>query len=154
MILEFLISLLSGFLVKKTDDFADARKRKRAGIAQYAFALLYGAGIAYFIFFTSASSLWLAAFLAMLIVGKIDNKLHYTGALPVLFCLPFFPIPLPPTLLFAFFLTSAALDELEPFKMRPVLPLCALFTSLLTGEWLYFLSIAVFDIGYKMAERI
>ncbi|MEM3060523.1 MAG: hypothetical protein QXW70_02300 [Candidatus Anstonellales archaeon] len=160
MIREIFISFLTGLFVKKTDELADKRRKKEIGLLAYLLPFLYSLGLSYLIFFTGASSLFLAGIIGVLLAGKVDHRLHLVGILPPLFLLPIFQLPQFSLLHFSIFLFASFLDEkIAKFKeytqqllnYRPFLPLSAFLLSIYSTNFLYFLSVLSFDVGYNFA---
>ncbi len=158
LLFSLIISFLTGFLVKKTDDFAD-RKKKKAGALQCLLAITYSLGISFLLFFTNASTIFLAGIIGVLLAKKIDHELHILGILFPLCLLIFLPLPEFSFPFFLLFSLASFLDEREfgiknkalqqITNSRLALPACALIVSIYFGSWLYLAFIAAFDLGYR-----
>jgi len=144
------VSALTGFLIKLCDEISDTKLKLPAGLL---LALFYGAIIAYMISYTSLSSLWLATVAAMIVTGKLD-KLHIYALGSLVPALIFLPLNSFVLAYFIVFFVAAVIDELEINFLggrRFVLDLAALGISLISGNWLYFVSIVSFDAAYVLA---
>ena len=155
--LELAFVFLSGLLVSLTDCFSD--KKNKLG---YITGLGFGIIIAILISQGGPAATILAGgVLGVLLAGKIDSKLHLTGGLAGAITLGILNLPELNWRLAVIFGLAGFTDEFLDEKLtrkkllitRPLLPLAALITSYLTGEWLYFLTIALFDTGYFLGHK-
>ncbi|PIT84473.1 hypothetical protein COU37_03010 [Candidatus Micrarchaeota archaeon CG10_big_fil_rev_8_21_14_0_10_45_29] len=155
MLIEVLLSGAAGFCAKACDEFCE-RKFSSKKIAILA-AIIYPLTLAFLTSTTPLSSLFLALAIASIFAGKIDHYMHlfslslYTLLVLVL-PLNFFSLPL-----FALFLASAFLDEIKiPFKCfsffsknRLFAPLAAFFIFLFSGQYIFLIALASFDMAYR-----
>ncbi|MEM3422153.1 MAG: hypothetical protein QXF35_00445 [Candidatus Bilamarchaeaceae archaeon] len=159
MIFAYLLSFVSGFLVKWVD-WIDDDKGGRDKI-KYLIAIFYGILIGYLTSLTSFSELFLGTLLAQLFSRKVDTLSHMLGFFMVVVSLFYFGLP-PQSLSFLFFFfVLAVLDEqtagwrFRNFEnYRLLLPIGAFITALLFQKWEYFLAILFFDIGYILFTKI
>jgi hypothetical protein len=159
MIEEIALSAVAGGLVKLCDDIADRRLKVAGG---YLFAAVYGTIIAYIATQTPLSSLWLGAVVAMVLMNKIDNGMHALAVLIVAAAVLLFNVNSFDFGYFLVFMAAAGADEIR-FERKDIiarisahrlwLVAASLLASLLSGYWLYFFSIASFDIAYSLIGR-
>lgn len=158
MLLEIIIALIAGFLVKVVDWFDDTLKSRSP--AKYALALAYGVLIGYLIGNATFSVLFLAALVAQVLARKIDTQAHRIGFATSVVTALFFAVPSIDFLFFGYFLLLAFLDEVDFIGRlrflethRIILPLGAL-PLVLIGRWDYFVGIVAFDVGYELFNII
>ncbi len=150
-----LLSLVSGSLVKVADFLEDDLKSNAS--IRFAIPCLYGLFIGFLIAYAPFSTIFLAALIAQLIAGKIDNMSHRIGFGIALISLFFFGIPSIETGYLLAFVILAFLDESELPEVlsmfrehRLFLPAGAL-VLIAAGVWDYAIGIILFDIGYRIA---
>ena len=113
--------------------------------------------------------MWIGIILGVIIAGKVDAKTHSVGLLISLIYILLFGISNINYFLLIFFIIASFTDEkidlmLKRIKtknilykildLRLVVELSALVISIITNVWILFLSILIFDIGYKLSELI
>ncbi len=155
-ILFFVLSFISGVLVKAVDWLDDDKKSKHA--IKYILAIAYGIVISYLVATASFSMLFLGALVAQVFARKIDTPAHMLGGAVSLFFLFFFGFPQIALATFGLFFVLAYLDELSfPIeykwisKWRVLLKLGAA-VFLIYGRWDYLLAILLFDGGYLLFD--
>ncbi len=114
----FLLSIISGSLVKLTDDIEDFDIKK---YRMYAIpsGLAYGIIMGYLMLINiEASFLFGGIALGCLIAGKIDSRGHYFGISAILAAVLLYDIKLSPMLLIIAMLT--ALDEIKDVVNMPI----------------------------------
>ncbi len=164
--LEFLLALLVGMLVKIQDAAIDSR------ILKYEFSIVLGvingSLLALFVFLMPLiRSLILAILLATLLAGKIDalgHRLLFIISLSAIIFLNNID-----ALLILVFFIPAFLDEvisdyadrkkkrtalIRFLQTRPILEIFTFFFSLLTNRWLYWISLVLFDVGYVFIDNL
>lgn len=155
MLVGIILSALTGGLVKLCDDIGDRRLSIFGG---HLFAAIYGLTIAYIVTQTPLSSLWLGVVVAMVLMKKIDNSMHALAILVVVIAVILFHVVAFDFWYFLMFMAAAGADEIR-FKKKDIMAKisarrlwldgAALLASLLSGYWLFFLSIAAFDAAYS-----
>ena len=160
MIAELLaLSLVTGLLVKFADDIADMKLAFNYGIYV---GIAYGLCIAYVVSQSELSSLWLAVIVAMILMNKVNDAIHAAGVITVAVPVLFIPLKEFGFVYFLVFLGAAALDEMRfergwisfITKHRLSLVITALAVSVYSMNPLFFASILLFDIGYRMAAFV
>ena len=155
--LELAFVLLSGALVSLTDFFSD-NKNKLGYITGLGFGILISLLISQG---GPVATILAGGVLGVLLAGKIDSKMHVTGGITGAITLGLLNVPELNWQLAVIFGLAGFTDEFLDEKLskrkfpvtRPLLPIIALTASLLTREWLYFLAITLFDIGYLLAQH-
>ena len=159
--LEYLLALMAGFLVKVVDHIEDKSDKKKAKTKlRYPIALTYGIIIGVLISKAPFSTLFLAALLAQVFAGKIDCKCHIMGFSVAILSLLVIGAPSLEISILGFFFVLAMLDEMEWMgklkfiaDYRPFLKLGA-FVFLFYGISEYLVGIMLFDIGYLVATKL
>jgi hypothetical protein len=151
--LEFVIALIAGALVKTVDWLDDTKKSKNP--VKFLLAALYGAAIGYLISLPQLSAIFLAALAAQIVARKVDTTAHRLGFVVAALSLFAFSFPTVEPLLFLFFAIMAVLDEMDYLgrlrplvEYRPFLKIGSII-PLAWGAWGYFAGIIAFDIGYE-----
>ncbi len=163
------VVFIIGILTKLADLIADDGIEIR-WIFSYAIGVVYGILIAYILTTHPVlAPIGLAAVLAVLLTKKIDRKPHNIGIASTFLFLAVWGLPRIDILMTAVFLTAGLIDEIgndradsgrikgslkKLFDYRLVFELTAFSVSLVTGEWIIFLGILSFDIGYLLTKRI
>ena len=154
----YLLSLMSGFLVKSVDHLEDDLKHKSK--VKYLLAIAYGIVIGVLISRAPFSTLFLAALLAQVFTEKVDCRSHVVGFFVAIMSLIAFGLPSLDLTIFSFFFLLAMIDEVEWMgklgfigDYRPFLKLGGL-VLLYFGQWYYFAGIILFDIGYLLATEL
>ncbi len=157
--LEYIIALISGALVKTVDWLDDTKKSKNP--AKYLLGALYGLLIGYLIGRASFSLIFLAALAAQVFARKVDTAAHKIGFIVAAISLLWFSFPTIDGGLFILFLALAFLDEIDYIgklrplnEYRPFLKLGALLPGIVFGRWDYFFGIIIFDIGYELVATL
>jgi len=157
--LEYIIAIISGALVKTVDWLDDTKKSKSP--VKYLLGALYGLLIGYLIGRASFSLIFLAALAAQVFARKVDTTAHKIGFLVAAISLLWFSFPTIDGGLFILFLALAFLDEIDYIgKLRPIneyrpfLKLGALLPGIMFGRWDYFFGIIIFDIGYELVATL
>ncbi len=156
------LAFLSGSLAKIADMYADGLSI--GSRVSYIIGGIYGFLLSYMMAsFPVLSPLVIAVVLGVLLAGKIDSPVHYTG----IGCMIIFSIIMGigpvDVILVLFFLSMSAADEIGNdivdrkrlsgvlavfFRMRLTMEVGTFMISLLTGEWLFFISMVAADAGY------
>jgi len=164
--LQYLLCILCGCLVKLADDIADDRRLSRHSAYGYLAGVAYGLVAA--VIFTQSPVLAtavLAVVIAVVLAGKEDHPIHYAGMLSFVLASiaigPKMPYALP---LFALVL-AAYMDELlsdrvalgkikvkalrKILSYRIILDVTAIAVSILLSEPAYAFAVVGFDAGYQ-----
>jgi hypothetical protein len=163
-----------GFLCKFTDFIVD-ESIKTKGLEPlkyigYAFSFIYGILTAYVMTTTPVlAPLGFAIILALLFTKKLDHITHYIGIATIFLFLALWGFPQITFTYMIVFLVFAILDEIVNdladlgkvkgpfrlfFKYRLSLELMAFIISWWLGEWIVFISILFFDIGYSVTRKV
>lgn len=154
--LQYVLSLISGALVKTVDWIEDDLKGQSIlKSMKWEFAILAGVIIGYLIATTDFANIFLAALFAQIFARKVDKDTHlltFFLAIAVSFVMgtPFFN-----PMIFAMFVIPAFFDELVlPGKLSVIteyrffLNAAGIIYGLVYGFWDYFFGIFCFDVGY------
>jgi hypothetical protein len=157
------LSFATGALAKFSDIIADDGLDVNPRIS-FPLAACYGFLLAYIISnYPVLSPLVTAVVLGVVFTGKIDHGVHYTGIASMFFFLSVFGIQPVNMYLLLVFVAAGVIDEIgsdradrghikgllgKSFVFRPVLEVTAFVISLLTGEWVFFISMLSADAGY------
>ncbi|RLI97056.1 MAG: hypothetical protein DRO99_03515 [Candidatus Aenigmatarchaeota archaeon] len=132
----------------------------------------YGVLIAYVISVSpELSGLWIATVIGVIITGKIDTPGHYLGIGSMLFMLPILGIAGIDVPLLAAFTALCVLEEVINDEildkgriknravsgflgMRPLLEMAAFVVSAAAGQWVIWLGLLSYDVGYVLMERL
>jgi hypothetical protein len=169
--MDFLILLpvfLTGVLTKLADLIADDGLEMRR-VFSYAIGVVYGILIAYILAtHPLLAPIGLAAVLAVLLTKKIDMKPHNIGIASMFLFLGIWGFPKIDVVMISIFLASGLIDEIgndkvdegkmrgiprKVFEYRLVFEITAFLVSLFTGEWIIFLGMLSFDVGYLLTKR-
>lgn len=166
--IEILMVFLAGLLTKLSDYFADDSKRKTC--MGHITGIIYGIVSGYVtVTYPSLAPLAIAVILSVIFTKKIDHPVHFLGI--GFFILTIGLIGLPPVDMMAilFFLVGGLLDETGNdlydkgkikglagrfFEYRITLEVFTLAYSFLTGIWIVFVAMLVFDIGYEISGKL
>lgn len=162
-------AFVTGIIVKLVDQ-AEDRKIRLFRNANALLGIAYGFLIAYVMLKSDlVANLWMAAVLGNVLAGKIDAPGHRTGIFSMLFALAVLGFPEFNPYLLAVFALAAYLDEFLPAlakkikiknktavrmaSYRLLLEAAAFAVSFLSGQWVLFASILLFDLGYIIASK-
>jgi hypothetical protein len=170
--MDFLILIpvfIAGVLTKFADLIADEGLEIRRAFS-YLTGIVYGVMIAYIIAtHPLLAPLGLAAVLAVLLTKKIDQRPHNIGIAAMFLFLGIWGFPKIDIVMISVFLAAGLVDEIgndradqgkmkgllkKVFEYRLVFELTAFMVSLLTGEWIIFLGMLSFDVGYLLTKRV
>ncbi len=164
-------AFVSGIIVKLTDRIGD-KKIKNKSIKNFSalLGITYGFLTAYVILKSPiVASLWMAAVLGNILAGNIDSIGHRFGLFAMLAMLAMSGFPQFNAYSLALFVVASYADEvlknlsdakkiknktfakIAPYRV--LLETAAFITSLHTGQWILFISILFFDIGYVIAAK-
>ena len=163
-------ALATGIIIKIVDNIEDKHIKSMKTLS-VPFGIVYGFLIAYVMVSSSlVANLWMAAVLGNLVAGKIDAAGHRFGLFFMFVILSIIGFPVFDIPMLLIFLAATYADELSSdlndakkiknklvsriLSYRPFLEVTAFAISLQTGEWLLFLSIFVFDIGYCLTSKL
>ena len=164
-----IVAFATGILTKIVDLHHDNNLRLPYYL-NTVFGGLYGFLIALMISFVpEVAPLWIGATVGVIAVGKIDSVGHYLGAASIFLFVGLFGIPLINIFFLLAFTIFSLLDEVfnsnltekivkkkivkKIFSFRPFLELSAFIISILTGVWIIWLSIFLFDIAYILTSH-
>jgi len=159
----FLLVFITGILNRIADMVADDGL-KLSNNYSYPIGAVYGLLIAYTIsIYPVLAPLAIAVLLSCVFTGKIDSEVHYLGIGTFLFFIYIFGLPPVQLLIFIGFLAAGILDETGNrfadekrfrgalgwfFGLRLTMEVSAFLISLITGEWIFFLAIVFYDLGF------
>ncbi len=158
---------IAGLLTKLADMIADDGLKVRALFA-YIIGLSYGALGAFII----VSDVYLAPVViagiaAVIVTNKIDRKPHNLAIASMFLFLAVWGFPSVNLILLVVFLAAGIVDEIgndmadrkringrlkRIFDYRLISDISAFFASLITGQWIIFLGMAAFTVGYALME--
>jgi len=163
-----LIVFLTGFIIKFADMIADDGL-KAGNALTYFFGSFYGFLLAFII---SANPMWaelgIAVILGVLLTGKIDHPVHYSGLGSFMFFTAVFGLNPVNLIVLLVFIGGASVDEIgnnlvdrkrikgilgKFFECRLTMDVVAFAVSLLTGYWAIFFGMLAFDAGYTYVYR-
>jgi len=150
--LFYLLSFLSGFLIKSVDWIED--ELKGSLIVKWPLALISGLLIGFVISGSDFSNIFLAAIVAQVLTGKVDKATH--GLAIAVAAVVFLLLGINGLKLehFAIFIIPAAIDELKFTGTYAFLTLYRVFLKavaflfVFAGMPQYFIGIIMFDAGY------
>ena len=165
---ELLAIFSVGILAKLTDLIVDeGLDLKRFG---YFLGIVYGILIGYVLISNPIlASLGLAITISVIVTRKIDHLQHALGIASMLVILGIFGMPSLDPILLVIFLIGGIVDEIMSdladrnklkgflktfFSYRLTLELLTFLVSLITGLWILFMGMILFDAGYILTERI
>lgn len=172
-ILIFTLSFLTGILTKVTDNLIDEQAKVGPKL-KYVFGAVFGISAGYLLSLSvETATIGIAVVIGVLLHERIDRSHQLAVALLVgmvaFLGLPQVSIPL--LLVFIFFaFADEALNEysdnlrksmkrinrtLEFFiKERPLLIMAGFAVSIYLGNWIYFIAIFLYQIGYEAGNRL
>ncbi len=166
--IEILMVFVAGFLTKLSDHFADDTKRKTH--LGHVAGILYGVLTAYIIIsYPSLAPLGIAVILSVLFTKKIDHPVHFLGMGFTILTFGFIGLPAVNITVLLFFLAGGLLDEIGNdlygkkrikgllgrfFEYRVTLEAFTLVYSALTGLWIVFIAMLIFDMGYEISGKL
>jgi hypothetical protein len=153
------LSFVTGLLVKFADDIADMKLAFNYGVYV---GIAYGLCIAYVVSQSELSALWLGVVVAMILMGKVNDIIHSAGVVTVAIPVLFIPLKEFNFMYFLVFIGAAALDEMKfergalelIAKQRLALEIAALAVSVYSMNPIFFGSIFLFDVGYRISGRV
>lgn len=174
-----LISLFTGITVKIVDSIEDEGLRLFK-FANYIFATIYGTLIGYTIStYNFIAPLWIGTIFALIAARKIDKLPHVLGLLCALIPITFLGLKEINIVFLITFIIAALIDEITSdladgkpilknpllkfklkenikkfLQLRPFLELTALVISIIANNYMIFLGILFFDMGYVLTTRI
>jgi hypothetical protein len=168
-LLALLFIFLAGILTKFADMIADEGLQIRK-IFSYAVGIVYGMLIAYvLVTHPLLAPLGMAVVLSVLLAEKIDRKPHNIGIASMFLFLAIWGFPQIDMVLIAVFLAASLLDEAvsdladrkrikgiagKIAEYRPVLEITAFLVSLITWQWIIFIGMLSFDVGYRLTTEL
>ncbi|VVC02035.1 Uncharacterised protein [uncultured archaeon] len=163
MLVSLGLMAIAGFCAKIVDEIAE--RKLNVGVAlPLLLAMLYGLSLGWLASQTLLGPLLLALAAASMLAGKIDHPYHLLGAVCFAAMFAFLPLLTFEPWLFALFLLSGLLDELNIGRPasgtlallnteRLWTPLAALSAWLFLGATpLFILAIVCFDIAYRFGR--
>jgi len=167
----FIIFFMTGFLTKLADEY-DNKKLLRYKILLFIAGPLYGLFIGMVILIQPlVAPLWLGAVFGNIIAGKIDSLSHYAAMAALIITLLFSGTLSLNVLLIVIFTLVCVLEEFIHYlavdkkkvknktfrnfiELRPLLEVVAFIYSWIIGEWVVWLSLLLFDIGYYLSSKL
>ncbi|MCK5023474.1 MAG: hypothetical protein KAS04_04850 [Candidatus Aenigmarchaeota archaeon] len=163
------IIFIIGFLTKFADLISDDGLKVIKPL-DYITGILYGVLIAYVIYaYPLYTQLALAVTVAVIVMGKIDSMPHNLGIAALIVSIAYFGIPAIDITLLALFLLAGISDEIandiadkkkkkglreKIFEKRLILEVTVFAVSFITGQWMLFIGMLTFDIGYHGTTKI
>jgi hypothetical protein len=163
--IEYLLCILCGGLVKLADEIADRRLFSK--YAAYGYAAGIGYGIIGGILFTWSpviATAALAVMVAVIFAGKEDHPIHYAGIVAFVVTALYLGIKQPYAIPLFVLLAAAYLDERMSdwaelgkvrnkllrkfFSARLILDVTAIVVSIVLSEPAYAFAVVGFDVGY------
>ena len=158
---------LVGLLTKLADLIADDGLKVR-GAFSYVIGAAYGALGAYILISDAyLAPVVIATIIAVVATKKIDKKPHSVAIASMLLFLAIWGFPAVNLLLMAIFLAAGVIDEIgndmadgkringrlkKIFDYRLISDVTAFLVSLITGQWIIFLGMLAFTLGYALVE--
>lgn len=158
-----------GVLAKLADLIADDGLKVR-NVFSYAIGISYGILIAYVLVANPfLAAIGMATVVAVTVSGKIDKHPHFIGMAAMFLLVANWGLPKIDMILVAVFLAAGIADEIgndmsdngkikgrmkKVFGYRLTMEVTAFCASLATGEWVMFLGMVSFDLGYVMVNEI
>lgn len=144
-----LLLFIAGYLIKLNDDEIDKDKKHRAEPRHAVIAIVSAFLILYVFLFGDVEELLMAAVLAAVFMGKIDNLAH--GILAAAVVIGFIMLGgYIDVNMFLFFFVAAVVDEtaIPVIKdYRPILKIATIYPALL-GYYSPLIAVISFDVGY------
>ncbi len=166
---------ICGFFTKLTDELVDEPFKVRFPKLQYATGIIYGLLAGYLVVNSPEfATLIIAISLGVLFAGKIDSKAHQFAIGGIFLFIAFAGIPQINFFLVVLFTALGFLDELlndliDRAKEKKVrvnelvakfvnarlsLEIGTLAVGVITGNFVYFIALFVFDLAYNIVEKI
>jgi len=159
----FLFTFLSGIYVKYSDYLVDTKKHTNKKTIIF-FGMFYGFLLFVTLYlFPQISSIWFGILLGLLLIGKIDNLIHYLGVGFFLILSLLFQITLTDKIFFIIFIIICIFEEIlndfldsikrknsfiKFLQLRPLLEITTFIVSIISGNWFIWFSLLGFDLGY------
>ncbi|MBN2101556.1 MAG: hypothetical protein JW716_01650 [Candidatus Aenigmarchaeota archaeon] len=169
MYLAIISSVLIGFLAKFTDLIVDDGLNINKYIG-YSGSVVYGFLLAFLMYsYPALTPLCLAVSISVIMTGKIDAPTHSLAIASMIFFIAFFGLPQVNFLFLVTFLVAGTIDEIGNdyidkrkkkryakifFQNRLTLEFTVFIISLITGEWILWISMASFDVAYILTGKI
>ncbi len=166
--IEILLVFAAGFLTKLSDHFADDTKRKTC--LGHITGIIYGILIAWIIAgYPALAPLGIAVILSVVFTKKIDHPIHFLGMGLFILTIGFLGLPPVDMAALLFFLAGGLIDEKGNdlydkgeiggiagrfFEYRITMEVFTLAYSAVTGLWIVFISMLIFDIGYELSGKL
>jgi hypothetical protein len=164
MLIELLAAFTAGLLVKIVDDLEDNKARINR-VVKILLSISYGALIAYLVCIVNIlPELWLGIIIGSVIAGKVDSFSHYIGVGSLIVFSLLFGVPtLNLTLLTIFSILGLLEERVHDYyskkknanillKIRPVMELSALISSIIISNYLVIGLLLSFDLGYYASK--
>lgn len=166
MILPILLAFVTGVLVKLVDLIEDD-DLKAPMFTSNILGILYGVLIAGMIkFFPQIAPVWIAAVIGVVLAGTIDAPGHYFGVATTIFLLAILGLEKMSWILLLIFIIAGFIEEFvntqlldknkiknkilkNILEFRPILEITVFISSLITGIWIMWFALLLFDIGYN-----
>ena len=164
-----IFAFIIGFLAKFTDLIVDDGLEINRYIG-YSGSIIYGFLLAYLMHsYPVLAPLCIAVSISVITTGKIDAPTHSLAIASMMFFIAFFGLPEVNYLLLIVFMAGGLADEMGNdytdrkkknkfmrlfFQNRLSLELLVFTISMITGEWILWISMASFDIAYIMTGKI
>lgn len=169
MIDLIIVAVVTGVLTKLVDIVEEHNPNLSENISLIS-GVIYGILIGYVISFSpELSGLWIAIVLSVLITRKIDSRGHYLGIISmiifvlvfgwmgtnILYIIIFTPIGVLEELINDKFVDKGKIKNKRIstfFTWRPLIEISVFIVSVMTGQWIIWLGILSYDIGYILIE--
>ena len=159
-----LVIFLAGILTKAVDVIVDDNKgNKRIG---YLLGIIYGILIGY-ILTTDVylASLGIAVVISVILTSKIDHVQHALGIAAMLIVIAVIGMPQVHVVMLIIFLAGGISDEVLSdysdrkkkygiFRYRVILKIVTLIVSMSTGNWILFIGMILYDLGYTIIDKV
>ena len=163
------LAFITGFLVKLTDDIIEHKRKFLFKDSEILFGALYGMLIGVMISnFPAIAPLWIGVTSGVLLAGKIDHRAHFMGIFFIILASLVLGVGSVSWALIAIFsLVSFGEEKLNDIadkvrnnnvffrllRLRPLVEISCLATSIYLGKPDIFIAILCFDIGYYLARK-
>jgi len=164
-----IFAFIIGFMAKFTDLIVDDGLNINKYIG-YSGSVVYGFLLAFLMYsYPALTPLCLAVSISVIMTGKIDAPTHSLAIASMMFFIAFFGLPEVNYLLLIVFIAGGLADEMGNdytdkkkknkfmrlfFQNRLSLEVTVFMISLITGEWILWISMASFDIAYIITGKI
>jgi hypothetical protein len=163
--IEYLILIFFlGILVKLTDFIVDEKIDVK--YIDNLLGFFYGLLAAFIVLNAQIfSSMFFAVIIAVAITKKIDKVPHIVGALTFFIIISLFGLTKIDIIQIIIFIFAAVLDEIASsisgkksgvlakfFSFRPFLEISVFLFSIITGLWILFFGVFIFDTGYNISR--